>query len=94
MLEQLRQRTITPDQFLIRACDEKFTDEDLSDQGNAFAEFYFGLPDKSERAYLDDYDELFGQEGPSLYHVPDTWETYDRLAPVIQRRFEQWRAKA
>ncbi len=92
-LAQLRQRTISPGQFLIQACDEKFTDKDLSDEGNAFAEHYFGLPGKSG-AYLDDYDVTVGQNGRSLYHVPDTWEIYDRLAPIIQKRFEQWRANA
>ena len=92
-LEQLRQRTITPGEFLIRACDEKFTDEDLSDEGNAFAGFYFGSPDQSV-SYLDDYESTLGEKGKSLYYIADTWQNYDRLAPVIQKRFDGWRAKA
>jgi len=88
-LERLRKREITPGQFLIEACDEKFTDEDLSDEGNSFAEFYY----KSESgygAYLDDYEGTLGQKGHSLYYVGDTWENYDRLTPVIKQRFEEW----
>jgi hypothetical protein len=78
---------------LIEGCDERFTDEDLSDEGNAFAAFYY----KSEESwgdYLDDYESTLGQKGRSLYHVADTWENYDLLAPVIRKRFETWHAQA
>ena len=92
-LDQLRQRTITPGQFLIQACDEKFTDEDLSDEGNAFAEYYFNSGEKWG-AYLGDYEATLGLNGRSLYHVADTWENYDRLAPIIQKRYDEWRAGA
>jgi hypothetical protein len=92
-LQQLRQRAITPTEFFLRACDEKFTDEDLSDEGNAFAEHYYKSGDKWGN-YLDDYAASLGQEGRSLYHVADTWENYDRLAPVIQKRFEEWHTAA
>lgn len=92
-LEQLRQRTITPGQFLIRACDEKFTDEDLSADGNSFAEHYFKSEDHWGD-YLDDYEATLGKKGQSLYHIADTWENYDLLAPVIQKRFEEWQKDA
>jgi hypothetical protein len=91
-LDQLRQRAITPGQFLILACDEKFTDEDLSTVGNAFAESCFA-PLNPSAGYVADYEDTLGRSEPSLYHVPDTWETYDHLAPVIQKRFEEWQAK-
>ena len=28
---------------------------------------------------------------PSFWHVADTWENYDRLDPVITRRYEEWK---
>src|SRR4051794_15840454 len=93
ILQQLQQRSITPGGFLIRACDEKFTDEDLSDDGNAFAQHYY----KSENNwgdYLDDYGATLGQKGRSLYYVADTWESYDLVAPVIQKRFNEWHGAA
>src|SRR5262245_57015519 len=52
-LDKPRTRSITPAQFLINACDEKFTDEDLSDEGNAFAASYFDL---ERGAYISDYE--------------------------------------
>lgn len=89
-LEKLRQRKITPGAYLIEVCDEKFTDEDLSLEGSEFAESYFCVDGKLG-PYLDDYVGTLGQSGRSGYHVPDTWESYDRLAPVIQKRFDEWK---
>ena len=34
LLSQLRARSITPGDYFLKACDEKFTDEDLTDEGN------------------------------------------------------------
>jgi len=87
-LVELRERKLTPGAFLIEACDGKFTDEDLRVEGNAFTEVYF---DFSEGKYLSDYEECLGVEGGSLYAVPDTWDSFDKLAPVISRRFENWK---
>lgn len=40
-LERLKARHITPGQFFLRVCRGKFTDQDLNEQGNAFASSYF-----------------------------------------------------
>ena len=37
-LGQLKAREISPGRYFLRACDEKFWDEDLNDEGNAFAQ--------------------------------------------------------
>src|SRR3954447_17067473 len=70
-LEALRRREITPGQFLQQACDGKFTDEDLSDEGNRFAEAYYPSADDRPNFVLDYVATLFQGE-PSLYHVADT----------------------
>src|ERR1043166_7801129 len=88
-LEALRRREITPGQFLQQACDGKFTDEDLSVEGNRFAEAYY--PSADDRwHYIADYAATLFRGEPSLYHVADTWENYDCLVPVLQRRFREW----
>lgn len=89
-LKRLRQRQITPAQLLILACDGKFTDEDLSDEGNEFARYYFNS-DGKWGAYLTAYETALGQREPTLYHIADTWTNYDCLAPIIQKRFDEWR---
>lgn len=89
----LTARETTPTEWFLRVCDEKFTDEDLSDEGNLFAQNYYGGEDglhTGEGSYLADYDAAF-RSSPSLYHVPDGWVTFDTIEPTIRRRFEAWR---
>jgi len=88
ILAELKSRKITPGRFIIKACDEKFTDEELTAEGNAFAKVYF---DFETGKYLADYETALSHAYPSQYHVPDTWENFDKLAPVIATRFQNWK---
>lgn len=90
LIQRLQQRSITPAEFFLSACDGKFTDEDLNDEGNSFAAAYF---DFDQGEYLRDYERLFDNAGPTLYHVTDAWENYDLLKPVLDRRLTEWRAR-
>ena len=89
-IQQLRSRAITPGKFFLEACDGKFTDEDLNQEGNAFVQAYFDF-DKGN--YLKDYDAILGRNLASLYHVSDTWQNFDLLKPLLDRRFVEWKAK-
>lgn len=89
-LDALNRRTLTPGRLFLSSCDGKFIDEDLSVEGNAFATDYFNSPGK----YVDDYTELLANELPSAYHVPDTWDSYDRLKPRLDQRFREWSEKS
>jgi len=90
-LALLEVRALTPGQWLLRACDGKFTDEDVNDDGNAFTAAYFEADDLP---YIDDYQTALSSELASIYNVPDTWESYDTLAPLIDARFTQWQRLA
>jgi hypothetical protein len=90
-LKKLQSRQITPGQFVIEACDEKFTEEELNEEGNAFAKFYFNSGD-AYGPYLKDYVATLEDPKRSVYHIADTWENFGRLAPVIESRFKQWKA--
>jgi hypothetical protein len=87
-LTQLRERKTTPGQYFIANCDEKFTDEDLNDEGNEFASAYF---DQQNGSYLDDYEQTLGEDVSTLYHVADTWENFDKLKPVVDVRYNEWK---
>ena len=89
-LEKLRSRSVTPGQFFLEACDGKFTDEDLNDEGNAFAQEYF---DFDRGAYMNDYDQLLAKGLPSQYHVEDTWTNFDKLRHVLDKRLDDWQRK-
>lgn len=92
-LALLRSRDITPTEWFIRACDEKFTDEDLNDEGNRFAMNYYGSGNglhSTDGSYLSDYCDAF-PNASSLYEVEDSWDSFDALAPKLNRRLEDWR---
>lgn len=87
-IPSLQARTITPGAFFLSSCDGKFTDEDLNAEGNAFVKSYF---DFKRGQYLQDYRAALGDQLPSLYHVVDSWESYDKLRPILDRRLNEWR---
>jgi hypothetical protein len=86
-LRAVRERKMTGREFLFQQCDEKFTDEDLSDEGNLFTNWYY----EGDGTYLDDYSDLLADDVESLYHVADSWENFDKLVPIIDSRFEEWK---
>jgi hypothetical protein len=88
-IPRLKSRSVTPGAFFLEFCDGKFTDEDLNDEGNAFAQVYF---DFDTGKYLADYEATLGAGLPELYYVKDSWENFDRLKPVLDRRFDEWKA--
>jgi hypothetical protein len=85
-LEAVQNRTMTGIEFFFKECDESFGDEDLSEEGNRFAEHYY-----ESNLYNSDYSESLGQLADNLYDVEDTWENYDLIANIIDERFRQWR---
>ncbi len=87
-LAAVRARQMTGRQFLFRECDEKFWDGDLNDEGNAFAKYYYTSP---EWLYMKDYERVMVVGLPSMYHVEDTWENYDKIAAVISHKFDEWK---
>ena len=57
----------------------------LTDEGAAFSDrYYSGSP-----GYLGDWEATFGAAAND-YSVPDTWETYERIAPLLDSRYEAW----
>jgi len=86
-LEKLRSGEFTPGRWFISFCDSKFTDEDLNDLGNDFAAAYYDF-DNGE--YLTDYENTLGSEFETLYHIPDTWDTYNKIEPLITKKYQAW----
>lgn len=62
----------------------------LSAEGNAFSQDYF---DFDRGKYLADYEELLLGDLPTLYHVANTWEHYERLRERLDRRYAEWQRK-
>jgi hypothetical protein len=78
--------------FLINECDEKFWEEDLNDEGNAFTKFYYEEERGDEPTYfLEDYLTLLPEDSESLYDLEDSRENYLKLKPLIDKRFSDWK---
>ncbi|GGC61559.1 DUF7832 domain-containing protein [Undibacterium terreum] len=84
----LQSRQVTPGEFFLTACDGKFVDEDLNAEGNSFAALYFDL---QRGSYIHDYEKILAKGLPGAYHVPDTWESFDKLKPYLDKRLNQFR---
>ncbi len=87
-LERLRTRKLTPGQYFLAVCDGKLTDEDFSPEGNEFALAYY---QQGIAGFIGDYQEYLAKGLPSEYHVADSWTSYDKLKPVLDRRLANWR---
>ncbi|QIW15538.1 hypothetical protein A4G20_03935 [Pasteurellaceae bacterium RH1A] len=91
-LEQLAKREITGVDFLIKCCDEKLWGEDFNEEGEAFAVDYYENDDsdfaQSFGNYLSDFNEVFSEY--DAYRVPNDWEHFERIKPILNERFVQW----
>lgn len=85
MMQQVLERRITGRTLLFEALDEKFFEALLNKRGKEFVRDYY-----ETNSYITDYDRILGGSLPSTYHVADTWENYDKLAPVLNDRFDRW----
>ncbi|MCS6821742.1 MAG: hypothetical protein NZ551_07720 [Microscillaceae bacterium] len=56
-------------------------------EGNAFSQYYY-----QSRLYRKDYEEVLAKDLPTIYHVEDTWENYEKMAQRIKDRYEFWKA--
>ena len=90
-LARLRRREITGRQFFEAACKEQFAEKDLNVEGNEFAEHYYRDAAGERGLYFDDYKKTLAKGLPSFWHVADTWDNFDKIAPVIMRRYETWK---
>lgn len=92
-LGKLSRQEISPGEWFLRVCDGKFTDEDLSGDGQQFAAAYYAYENglhTGSGSYLADYDHTFSSS-ETLYHVPDTWETQATVSQFIEARLARWR---
>ena len=87
LINKFKQRELTGPQ-IFESMDGVLSLEEISETGNRFALKYF---DFSHGQYLTDYDNTIASGLPTMYHVKDTWENYERLKAVIDQRFDIWK---
>lgn len=88
-LQKVREREITGRDFLFKQNDGKFLKYDLNKEGFAFTKYYYG---GKSPIYLTDYENILAKGLPSIYHVQDTWQNYDKIAHIISERYSEWKS--
>jgi hypothetical protein len=86
-IEPLRNREITPWAYMEARVVFRLEDEDFNEHGLAFALSYYRKETPSP--YFRDFCRVFRDE-ETIYHVLDTWENYDRIAPILDAAFGKW----
>jgi hypothetical protein len=86
-LQEFRDRKITGAKFLELCSDNKLVSEDLNNEANQFAKYYYAS-DK----YLDDYVDLSDDNNETIFHEPDNWDKYDEVKNLIEKRYEEWKS--
>jgi predicted nucleotidyltransferase len=98
---KVKRHEMTGGKYLIKNCDEKFSDYDLCKIGNNFAKDYYRDDTKFGKkysGYTDDFCDVFnitadenGYVSKSLYYVEETWKNYELIKKVIDKRFLEWK---
>jgi len=83
-IQLFKNRQLTGAQLYEKACDGVLLLEDLSKIGNLFSLHYFEF---SSGLYPTDYTMTLCRDLPSIFHVADTWENYEKIKRVLDRRF-------
>ena len=60
----------------------------FSREGNLFTYHYYG-----GGLYKTDYDEILVKTLPSIYHVVDSWENYEKMRARINESFANWKSE-
>lgn len=88
LLENVKDKKINGRDFLIKCCDGKFWAEDLNEIGLKFTEDYY-----SSDKYFGDYANTLDSNKDSIYEYENSWENYEKIRLVIDKRFKDWRKK-
>ena len=86
-ISKVRSRVMSGTEFLIKECDEKLWEEDIEAECLDFVKHYY-----ESNKYYSDYEKALVANEPSIYHVQDNWENFDKLAPYIDLAFDKWQA--
>jgi TPR repeat protein len=86
-IEKVKSREMTGREFVVECWDCKLLDDALNDEGNEFTAWYY------ESQYANDYRNAFEVSGEidEFCSVEDTWCNFDRIAPVLNQRFKEWK---
>ena len=77
-------------EFYEKYLDGSFISNELNDEGNQFTKYYF---DFAKGKYIKDYIKTLAKNLPNEYYVKESWENYDKIAKVIEKRYHDFKTK-
>lgn len=81
-------RSVSPAAYLFDVCDGQLDPVMLTASGNEFVTGHY-------YRYVSEYGDAPALASlKSLYEAEDSWATYDAVAPLIDRLFNNWQAAA
>ena len=88
LIEQVRHKKITGRELLLKACNAEIQENDFNEEGQQFVKNYYNS-DK----YINDYAKTIGTAHIStVYHVVDSWKSYDFITKKIDQRYSDWKS--
>lgn len=85
-IQRLTRGELTGTEFLFQNCDGKFTEYDLSEEGNDFLRGYYG----ENGLYLGDYAAEFGD---LMYVADESAHDFPRFSKMVDARYEEWKSR-
>ncbi|MGD1840802.1 MAG: hypothetical protein ACFB0B_07890 [Thermonemataceae bacterium] len=58
----------------------------FNEEGNDFCVFYY-----QSGKYKKDYEKTLAANLPSIYHVEDNWDNYEKIGKKISSRYKKWK---
>lgn len=80
-IQRVIDSTISATEFFFKYCDGKLTNEDFNQQGNSFAEEYYG----DDGLYFDDFSKHFGE---LMYVAPENAFDFSKFSSVLDSRLK------
>ncbi|MFC0180156.1 DUF7832 domain-containing protein [Thorsellia kenyensis] len=66
----------------------------ISEDALPFVEAYYSNDIDFSRSYQNDYEKILTNNLTSFYHVADSWENYELLAPALEEAYQIWAEKS
>lgn len=89
VLASLRERRLTPLQFLQGPCQQRLWSGDVQPEFHDFlSKYYMGVTLTDDARWTWDVEAILGKAV-----AQDSWENYDRIAPQLALRLAQWRGR-
>ncbi|OAA58267.1 hypothetical protein ISF_06806 [Cordyceps fumosorosea ARSEF 2679] len=96
-LDGVRFKYETGAQYIVSQCRGDLETGDVYERVEDFMLEYYRsnetLSNIGERTYIGDYTRVLGFGLPTMYHVEDTWENFDRIVTCIDIAWFLWRER-